>query len=236
MNVCLDKIIIAIDGYSSTGKSTLAKQIAEKIHYKYVDTGAMYRAVTLFALQHQCFQKEQLNKEKLLSQLPLINLSWEECTKDKYTLLLNGKKIEPQIRSMEVSSLVSYVARIGEVRKRMVSIQQDWGREKGIVMDGRDIGTVVFPDAELKVFMTASPEVRAKRRYNELKTNGVKVTYQKILTNVLERDMIDSTRNIAPLKPAKDAIIIDNSALTCQDQFEEVMALVKEKIAFYRNK
>ncbi len=236
MNVCSDKIIIAIDGYSSTGKSTLAKQIAKRIHYKYIDTGAMYRAVTLFAIQHQCFENEQLNKQKLLLQLPLIHLSWEERTKEQYTLLLNGNRIEPQIRTMKVSSLVSYVARIGEVRKRMLSIQQDWGREKGIVMDGRDIGTVVFPHADLKVFMTASPGVRAKRRYKELNAQGIKVTYQQIFANVLERDTIDSTRSIAPLKPAKDAIIIDNSTLTCQDQFEKVMTLVKKKIAFAETK
>ncbi len=227
----MEKIIIAIDGHSSTGKSTLAKQLATSLKYKYIDTGAMYRAVTFFAIKNECFDKEQLHEKKLIENLPYINIELDYDTKiNQYKLLLNGNDVEKDIRGMDVSSKVSYVAKIAEVREKMTKIQQAWGKEKGIVMDGRDIGTVVFPNAELKIFMTASPEVRAKRRYEELTKKGEKVSYNEVLQNVINRDEIDSNRSIAPLKPAKSAIIIDNSNLTKEEQYTKVLKLVKQII------
>ncbi len=227
----MKKIIIAIDGHSSTGKSTLAKQIAKELKYKYIDTGAMYRAVTLFALKNACFENDILNEEKLTEKLNLIHLELIfDKTLEKYTLLLNGEEVEQDIRGMKVSSQVSYIAKVPEVREKMVEIQQEWGKDKGIVMDGRDIGTVVFPEAELKIFMTASAEVRAQRRYEELVQKEEKTSYEEVLQNVITRDEIDSNREIAPLKPADDSIIIDNSNLTKEAQYQKVLELVKEKI------
>ncbi len=227
----MKKIIIAIDGHSSTGKSTLAKQIAKELKYKYIDTGAMYRAVTLFALKKTCFENDILNGEKLIEKLNLIHLELIfDKTLEKYTLLLNGEEVEQDIRGMKVSSRVSYIAKVPEVREKMVEIQQEWGKDKGIVMDGRDIGTIVFPEAELKIFMTASTEVRAQRRYEELVQKGEKTSYKEVLQNVITRDKIDSNREIAPLKPADDSIIIDNSNLTKEAQYQKMLELVKEKI------
>ncbi|MFV0530321.1 MAG: (d)CMP kinase [Flavobacteriales bacterium] len=225
----MKKIIIAIDGYSSTGKSTLAKQLAHHLKYKYIDTGAMYRAVTLFAIKNKYFDNEQFNEKKLIKNLQNINLKLNyNSAISKYNLLLNGEDIENEIRGMNVSSKVSYVAKIAQIREKMVEIQQKWGNEKGIVMDGRDIGTVVFPKAELKIFMTASTEVRAKRRYDELVEKGEKVSYDEVLQNVIKRDEIDSNRDIAPLKPAKDAIIIDNSYLTKEEQYNKVLKWINK--------
>ncbi len=227
----MKKIIIAIDGHSSTGKSTLAKQLATNLKYKYIDTGAMYRAVTFFAIKKEYFDKKQLQKKQLIENLQHINLELDyDTTTNQYKLLLNGNDVEKDIRGMDVSSKVSYVAKIAEVREKMTKIQQAWGKEKGIVMDGRDIGTVVFPDAELKIFMTASPEVRAKRRYEELMKKGEKVSYDEVLQNVINRDKIDSSRRIAPLKPAESAIIIDNSNLTKEEQYIKVLKLVKQTL------
>lgn len=225
----MNKIIIAIDGHSSTGKSTLAKQLAKYLNYKYIDTGAMYRAITWFAIKNNYFEKGLLNETKIIESLQFINLELHhDSNLNDYILLLNGKNIDKEIRGMDVSSKVSYVAKIAEVREKMVKIQQEWGKEKGIVMDGRDIGTVVFPKAELKIFMTASAEIRAQRRYNELIKKGDIVFYEDVLKNVIERDEIDSNRLIAPLKPAIDAIVIDNSNLTQEEQFQEVLKLVKK--------
>lgn len=227
----MKKIIIAIDGHSSTGKSTLAKQLAEKLNYKYIDTGAMYRAVTLFALENNCFEDDVLNEDELIKKLDIINLEliFDESL-SKYILLLNGEGVEQSIRGMKVSSRVSYVAKVPEVRERMVKIQQEWGKDKKIVMDGRDIGTVVFPNAELKIFMTASAKVRAQRRYDELIQKGEKISYNEVLQNVITRDEIDSNRAVAPLKPANDAIVIDNSDLTKEEQYQKVFNLAKEEI------
>ena len=229
----MQKLIIAIDGHSSTGKSTIAKQLAKDLNYKYIDTGAMYRAATLFAIQHNLFSNEnQLDEQQLLAKLDDISLQliYNEFI-SQYQLLMNDEIIEDKIRGMEVSSRVSYVAKIPEVRAKMVAIQQKWGEERGIVMDGRDIGTVVFPNADLKFFITASAQVRAERRYKELIAKGEKVNFEEILQNVTERDFMDSNRAVAPLKPASDAIIIDNSDLTPSEQYELIMNYVKKKLS-----
>lgn len=227
----MKKIIIAIDGHSSTGKSTLAKQLARYLNYKYIDTGAMYRAVTLFAIKNDYFEKGLPNEDKIVNSLSSLKLElYYDVNLNDYRLLLNGNSVEEEIRGMEVSSKVSYIAKIQKVREKMVKTQQKWGCKKGIVMDGRDIGTVVFPKAELKIFMTASAEVRAQRRYDELIKKGDKVLYNDVLQNITERDEIDSNREIAPLKPALNAITIDNSNLTQEKQFQQVLKLVKEKL------
>ncbi|MCL4147308.1 UNVERIFIED_CONTAM: hypothetical protein GTU68_017632 [Idotea baltica] len=215
------KITIAIDGFSSTGKSTIAKLLAKKYNYIYVDTGAMYRAVTFYFLK----------KEELISKLKSIKLSFQFNTKLGFAeMFLNEKNVENKIRTLEVSQLVSKVAAISEVRKKLVAEQQLMGREGGIVMDGRDIGTVVFPDAELKLFMTASADKRATRRYKELIDRGDKVNFDEILFNVQERDRIDSTRDDSPLIKADDAIQFDNSDMGIQEQFERICVLVDEKL------
>jgi CMP/dCMP kinase len=223
----LEKITIAIDGFSSTGKSTLAKQLANKLGYIYVDTGAMYRAVTYFAMQNGYISDDFFDKEALISRLSLIKLHFEFNPKLGFAEMhLNGENVETQIRSMEVSGNVSHVAEVSEVRSKLVEQQQEMGKGKGIVMDGRDIGTVVFPDAELKIFMNASPETRAQRRYDELQDRGVEVTYEDVLKNVQERDYIDTHRDDSPLVKAEDAIEIDNSYLTRDEQFQKVLELV----------
>ena len=217
------KITIAIDGFSSTGKSTIAKQLAKQLDYIYVDTGAMYRAVTLFAIQNKFIDKNNFDKGKLIEQLEKINLKFV-YNKDLgfAEMYLNDVNIEKEIRGMEVSKLVSKVATVSEVRKKLVSLQQKMGEDKGVVMDGRDIGTVVFKDAELKLFMTASPEKRATRRYKELLDRGDDVSYEEILENVVYRDHIDSTRKDSPLVKADDAIEFDNSNMGLEEQFERV--------------
>ena len=225
------KITIAIDGFSSTGKSTIAKQIAKELGYVYVDTGAMYRAVTLYAMQQQYITDGTFEVEKLVAKLPDIKLNFEFNTELGFAeMFLNGKNVEKEIRTLEVSKLVSPVAAISEVRKKLVKAQQEMGVDKGIVMDGRDIGTVVFPDAELKLFMTASADKRATRRYKELLDRGDKVSFKEILHNVEERDHIDSNRKDSPLTLADDAIKLDNSDMGLKEQFERIMSLVNEKI------
>ena len=225
------KITIAIDGFSSTGKSTVAKQLAKELGYVYVDTGAMYRAVTLCALRKKYISEDTLDRDALVRELPLMKLKFIFNPEVGYgEMYLNGENVEKEIRQMEVSQFVSKVAAIPEVREMLVAQQQEMGREKGIVMDGRDIGTVVFPDAELKIFMTASAEERAQRRFRELSERGEEVTYQEVLQNVQERDHLDTTREDSPLVKAKDAKEIDNSHLTLSGQFEKILELYKEAV------
>lgn len=225
------KITIAIDGFSSTGKSTIAKLLAKKYNYIYVDTGAMYRAVAFFAKKNQFISEDFFDVEKLISSLDSISLQF--CFNENLgfaEMFLNGENVENEIRTLEISQLVSTVAAISEVRKKLVAEQQAMGKNGGIVMDGRDIGTVVFPDAELKIFMTASADKRAMRRYTELIDKGDAVTYEEILNNVQERDRMDSTREDSPLIRATDAIEIDNSDLGIQEQFERICELINERI------
>ena len=227
----MKKITIAIDGFSSTGKSTLAKQLAKELGYVYVDTGAMYRAVAYFAMQHNLVSETHLDASDLISQLPNINLRFQfNPTLGFAEMYLNNENIEMQIRTIEVSRMVSKVAEISEVRAKLVEQQQAKGKDKGIVMDGRDICTVVFPDAELKIFMTASSKTRAQRRFDELVEKGQHVTYEEVLQNVEERDYIDTHRDDSPLVKADDAIEIDNSSLSKKEQFEIVLHLVNEKL------
>ena len=219
----MKKITIAIDGYSSTGKSTLAKQLAQKLHYIYVDTGAMYRAVTLYAMRAGFIKNGKIDKNPLFESLDDINLKFVFNADLGYAeMYLNGENVEKEIRTMPVSKNVSQIAELELVRKKLVAMQQIMGADKGVVMDGRDIGTVVFPDAELKIFMTASPEKRAVRRYKELLDRGEDVKYDDILENVQRRDYIDSNRAISPLKKAEDAIEFDNSDLGLEDQFQRI--------------
>ncbi|WP_269224965.1 (d)CMP kinase [Flavobacterium eburneipallidum] len=222
------KIIIAIDGFSSTGKSTLAKELAKHLGYVYVDTGAMYRAVSLFAMQNGYIGAAFFDVESLINSLPFIKLVFKFNPDLGFAeMYLNGVNVEKEIRTLEVSSYVSKVAEIHEVRVKLVEQQQEMGKNKGIVMDGRDIGTVVFPNAELKIFMTASPQTRAERRFKELTRNGADVTFEEVFKNVEERDYIDTHREDSPLIKAKDAVEFDNSNVTKQEQFEKVLQLVK---------
>jgi cytidylate kinase len=227
----MKKITIAIDGFSSTGKSTLAKQLAKQLGYVYVDTGAMYRAVTLFAMQNNCIGTDFLDKEKLINSLPTIKLSFKFNSELGFAeMYLNDINVETEIRTLEVSSFVSAIASISEVRAKLVEQQQEMGKEKGIVMDGRDIGTVVFPNAELKIFMTAGADTRAQRRFDELQAKGDSVTYEEVLKNVTDRDYIDTHRDDSPLVMADDAIEVDNSYLDRKEQFDVVLELVNEVI------
>ena len=211
-------ITIAIDGFSSSGKSTMAKKLAKNIGYAYIDTGAMYRAVTLFSLRNGFFNGDNLDIESLEEALAGINISFTVNCEGRTETMLNGENVEKEIRGMDVSSKVSIVAAVGTVRKALVAQQQAMGKEKGIVMDGRDIGTVVFPDAEMKVYVDASPETRAQRRYDELRAKGDNVTYEEVLANVTERDRIDTTRKESPLRKADDAVVLDNSNMTIEEQ------------------
>ncbi|WP_396600953.1 (d)CMP kinase [Algibacter sp. R77976] len=227
----MNKITIAIDGFSSTGKSTVAKQLAKALGYVYVDTGAMYRAVTFYTMQNGLISKDDFNSEALIYQLPNINISFKFNESLGFAeVYLNDVNIEKQIRTLEVSSYVSKVAAISEVRLKLVEQQQKLGQNKGVVMDGRDIGTVVFPEAELKLFMTASAKTRAERRFQELIERGDKVEYKDVLKNVEERDYIDSNREDSPLVKAKDAIEIDNSHMTLDEQFNKILQLAKMTI------
>ena len=227
----MKKITIAIDGYSSTGKSTLAKQLAKHLGYVYVDTGAMYRAVTYFAMQNGYINAESFDKETLISALPAVQLAFHFNAELGFAeMYLNGTNVQHELRTIGVSNLVSKIAEVSEVRAKLVEQQQEMGKGKGIVMDGRDIGTVVFPKAELKIFMTASPETRAQRRFDELQSKGQNVPYEDVLKNVQERDYIDTHREDSPLVIAEDAIEIDNSYLTREEQFEAVLTLVNEVI------
>lgn len=227
----MKKIIIAIDGFSSTGKSTLAKQLAKQLGYVFVDTGAMYRAIAWYAIQNKCITPTEFNKELLVKNLPSISLHFEFNEELGYAeMYLNNQNVEKEIRTIEVSSFVSKIAEISEVRAKLVQQQQLMGVNKAIVMDGRDIGTVVFPDAELKIFMTASAETRAQRRFDELSQKGEDVSYEDVLKNVQERDYIDTHREDSPLVIADDALEIDNSYLSREEQFKIVLELVEEII------
>jgi cytidylate kinase len=228
----MSKITIAIDGYSSTGKSTVAKQLADWLGYVFVDSGAMYRAVALYGMRMGYISATRFEKSKLVDCLPQIHLSFKkESPTSKAEMYLNGENVDREIRTMEVSELVSSVATISSVRRKLVEQQQRMGEGKGVVMDGRDIGTVVFPDAELKIFMTASADKRARRRYDELIKRGDSVTYTEVLENVIERDHIDTTREDSPLVKAQDAIEIDNSEMNLEDQFQIILQLAKDRIA-----
>jgi len=223
------KITIAIDGFSSTGKSTLAKQLAQHLGYVYVDTGAMYRAVTFFAMQNGYINADSFDKQSLINSLPSIKLQFKFNTDLGFAeMYLNDVNVETEIRTIEVSSFVSKVAEVSEVRAKLVEQQKEMGKNKAIVMDGRDIGTVVFPDAELKIFMTASATTRAQRRFDELQQKGDDVTYEAVLKNVEERDYIDTHRVDSPLVKAEDAIEIDNSYLNREEQFQVVLDLVND--------
>lgn len=224
------QINIAIDGYSSCGKSTLAKELAKKLNYIYVDTGAMYRAVTLYALKTNLFNENQLDETALKQRLNDISITFKNNATNKPEVHLNGENVEEEIREMHVSNKVSTVAAVKEVRKLLVAQQQKMGEKKGVVMDGRDIGTVVFPNAELKIFMTASHEVRTRRRYEELSSQGKNVTFEDVSENLKHRDHIDTTRKEDPLKQAKDAVVLDNSNLTREQQLEKALELANERL------
>lgn len=228
----MKKITIAIDGLSSCGKSTMAKWLAKSLGYIYVDTGAMYRSVTLYALRRGLFNNDgSVNTDALQAEMPHINISFQlnEDTKTPVTFL-NGENVEKEIRTLEVSNHVSVIATIGFVRNELVAQQQKMGMNKGVVMDGRDIGTVVFPDAELKLFVTASAQVRAQRRFDELQEKGIPADFNDILNNVESRDRMDSSREVSPLKQAPDAILFDNSTLTREEQNEKLLSLATEAI------
>ena len=218
----MKKIIIAMDGHSSCGKSTMAKALAKKIGYTYIDTGAMYRAVTLYAMRRGFIGKDGIDEEALRCELPQIKISFGHENGQQYTIL-NGENVERQIRGMEVSGNVSPISAIGFVREAMVDLQREMGRQGAIIMDGRDIGTTVFPNAELKIFVTATDEIRARRRYDELVQKGEKPVYEDVLKNVRERDYIDSHRAVSPLRQADDAIVLDNSNMTVEQQDEWLM-------------
>lgn len=226
----MSKITIAVDGHSSCGKSSIAKALAKRLNYIYIDTGAMYRAVTLFALRNGLFESGELNKSELLGRLDDIKIGFEHNNAtERSEILLNGQNVEDQIRGMEVSSKVSIIAAIPEVREKMVALQRSMGRNKGVAMDGRDIGSVVFPDAELKLFVTARDEVRAQRRKDELEAKGQQVKLEEILANIRERDHIDSTRASSPLIQTKDAVVVDNSDMSIEEQNDLVLELAKER-------
>lgn len=224
------KIAIAIDGHSSTGKSTLARQLAQELGYVYIDSGAMYRAVTLYALENELLN-EVLDVEALLLALPQLDIRFGlNPDTGRSEVLLNGKSVEGKIRGMDVSSQVSKVAALGPVREKLVALQRAMGKDGGVVMDGRDIGTVVMPNAELKIFMTATAEIRASRRYKELLDKGDNTSYDEVLRNVRERDHLDSTREISPLLKAKDAVELDNSDMGKTEQFDRIITLAKDRI------
>lgn len=223
-------IKIAVDGHSSCGKSTLAKDLAKYFNFLYIDTGAMYRAVTLFAIRKGVFKNDKENYDLLLKNLSEINIEFKQTSKDKTEIFLNGENVEYEIRNLEVSSKVSPIATVPEVRTLLVDLQRKMAENKSVVMDGRDIGTVVFPNAEVKLFVTADVETRAKRRFDELKQKNMDVDYESILKNITERDFIDQNREVSPLKMAEDAILIDNSKLTIKQQLDLAVKIIKEKI------
>lgn len=223
------KINIALDGYSSCGKSTIAKRLARSLGYTYVDTGAMYRGVTLYALREGLFSGEEPMVEEIIRRLPRVEMRFA-IYPDGQHLLLNGEDVEREIRGMEVSEHVSPIATIPEVRAALTRQQQDMAKEKGVVMDGRDVGTTILPDAELKIFVTARPEVRARRRFDELTAKGESVTYDSVLANVQERDRIDSGRAVSPLRQAEDALVLDNSDMTLDQQQVWVEERVRERL------
>lgn len=220
-------ITIAIDGFSSCGKSTMARHLAREIGYRYIDSGAMYRAVTLYAMRHGMITPDgEVDTASIVKALPDIKIDFSVSTADgTQRTLLNGEDVETQIRQMDVSNNVSPVATIKEVRHALVAMQRELGKSKGIVMDGRDIGTTVFPDAEMKIFVTASPETRAQRRVKELREKGTDVSYEEVLANVVERDHIDQTRTESPLRKADDAIVLDNSNLSIDEQNRQLLEI-----------
>lgn len=226
----MKKIIVAIDGYSSCGKSTMAKALAEYAGYTYIDTGAMYRAVALFGIRKGIITPDEIDENRLKSELCNIQIGFRK-EHDKQHTILNGEDVEALIRTMEVADGASRVSTIGFVRKHLVALQQQMGRDKGIVMDGRDITTVVFPDAELKIFVTAAPETRAQRRYNELKEKGERVVYEDILKQVVERDYRDSHRSESPLTQTADSLLLDNTTLNKEEQFQLIKSWFDKVVA-----
>lgn len=232
------KIVVAIDGYSSSGKSTMARELAKRVGYVYIDSGAMYRAVTLFAMRYGFINSDgSINIEKLIPQLDKLEIKFQPAAGEdgiQHTLL-NGEDVEKDIRSIEVSHHVSPIAQIPEVRERMVAIQQEFGKEGGIVMDGRDIGTTVFPEAQLKVFVTAGLHERARRRWRELTQKGSEIFFEEVLANLAERDRIDTTREVSPLVKAKDAIEFDNGAVSHEEQIEWLMQLFLDTVEKIEN-
>jgi len=221
------KIIIAIDGHSSCGKSTVAKEIAAKLNYIFIDSGAMYRAVTLYCLRNNLIENGKVNIAQLSANLDKIKVFFRFNEETQHNdIWLNGENVEQEIRLLAVSQNVSPVAAVAEVRHLLVALQQEMGKSKGVVMDGRDIGTVVFPEAELKIFMTAQPDVRAKRRFDELTAKGEKLSYDEIKANIIERDRYDETREESPLCKADDAIVLDNSFMTREEQFEWILSRI----------
>jgi cytidylate kinase len=225
------KVIIAIDGYSSCGKSTFAKAIAKVLKYIYIDSGAMYRAVTLYCMRKGYINREGINIAGILNNLDKIHVSFiYNHDIDEYETYLNAENVENEIRGIEVSKFVSRISQIHEVRERMVELQRQIGASKGIVMDGRDIGTVVFPYAEIKIFMTASIDIRAKRRFDELKTKGNNIDFEEIKRNIVARDIADENRDISPLRRAEDAIVLDNSRMTVHEQMAWVNGIFEKKI------
>ncbi|MFN8258565.1 MAG: (d)CMP kinase [Bacteroidales bacterium] len=231
METRIQDIVIAVDGHSSCGKSTVAKDIAKKTGFKYIDSGAMYRAVTLFSMKQNLVKDKNIDLQELKKSLDQVNIDFRHSEKGTQETWLNNINVENEIRTLEVSNLVSYISEIDFVREKLVDLQQKLGIEKRIVMDGRDIGTVVFPRAELKIFMTASPEIRAKRRYEELLSKGQKVSFDEVLANIEKRDYIDQNREVGPLKKANDAILLDNSNLTREEQLNWVMEIIIRKFS-----
>ncbi len=227
----MKKIVVAIDGFSSCGKSTLAKALAKEVGYAYVDTGAMYRSVALYCLRNGLIEEGKVDEEKLAEAMPSIQISFQYNSENQRNeTYLNGENVEEEIRSLAVSNVVSIVSAIGFVRRAMVAQQQSFSKEKGVVMDGRDIGTVVFPDAELKVFVTARAEVRAQRRFLELSAKGDSATFEEVLENVKQRDYMDQNREESPLRQAEDAILLDNSEMTIPQQNEWLLARFNETV------
>ncbi len=220
--------IIAIDGYSSCGKSTFAKAIAKELEYLYIDSGAMYRAVTLYGIRNHYVSRERIQTDKLIRALDSIQIDFRKNKNGLYETYLNGENIEDEIRGVKVSECVSNVSKIKEVRTKLVILQRSFARDKGVVMDGRDIGTVVFPDADLKIFMTAKPEIRAKRRYDELVAKGLGVNFHEIMKNIEQRDLQDSSRQESPLRKADDAIVLDNSFMTPEEQMIWFNGIIKD--------
>ncbi|MBP5366071.1 MAG: (d)CMP kinase [Bacteroidales bacterium] len=225
-----NKIVIAIDGHSSCGKSTVAKDLAKALSIAYIDTGAMYRAVTLFALRKGLISDGKVDEKTLIENLPQLEITFDfNAQLKRNETFLNGENVESEIRNLAVSNSVSIISAIGAVRRQLVEWQRLMGDKISVVMDGRDIGTVVFPNADLKIFMTASDEVRAQRRFDELTAKGQKVDFEEILNNVRERDRIDSTRAESPLRKADDALLLDNSQMTMQEQFDWIMDKLRQR-------
>ncbi len=225
-----DHLTIAVDGYSSCGKSTFAKMIARQLNYLYIDSGAMYRAITLLALENHAIEDDRVNEGVLQEILEQANISFKKSNDSEYHIHLNGRDVENDIRGSEVSSNVSLISKIGFVRDKMVALQRKLSNGRGVVMDGRDIGTVVFPDADIKIFMTADPNVRAKRRYQELKEKAYNPDFEEVKMNIAERDRIDTSRAISPLKKAEDARVLDNTGITVDEQMKWFNKILEEKL------